>query len=227
MEIAGLYRAGHNRPMVYLCREISSIVPRLCPEPGFLWQWPFMAGGLRVFSTNPLYSKLVYQLAPAALVSAVGIVLLSSLARPVSTPPQATPVATAVKTEAVFTPTPRSAEPAQLTEQAADQPATAVAAKGAAKPKPQPRKVAAAEAAAPRQPDVTAVPLPVAAPVAQASPAPPAPDRSMMARLRGVTAVVTSIPQQTYSKVTGWFAHEEPPRPPADIPAQDLIKASM
>jgi hypothetical protein len=188
-----------------------------------------MAGGVRVSSTNTLYSKLACQLAPAALVSAVGIVLLSSLGRPVSAPPQvAPPAATAVKTEAVFTPTPKPAEPAQLTEPAAEQPASAVAAaRPTAKLKPQPRKFAAAEAPAPRLPDSAAVPLPVAAPVAQVSPAPPAPDRSMMARLRGASAVVTSIPQQAYSKVTGWFAHEEPPRPPAEIPAPDLTKASM
>jgi len=177
---------------------------------------------LRVFSTNPLYSKLIYQLAPAAVVSAVGIVLLSSLAKPVSAPPQATPVATAVKTEAVFTPTPRPAEPAQRTEQVAEQPAVT---RSAAKPKPQPRKIAAAELPAPRQPDVEAVPLPIAPPVAR--PAPPATDNSMLGRLRGVTATVTGIPQRAYSKVSGWFAREQPPRPPADIPAQNLIKASM
>lgn len=177
---------------------------------------------MRVFSTNPLVSKLVYQLAPAALVTTVGIVLLSSLARPVSAPPQATPVAAATKTEAVFTPTPRPAEPAQIAEQ------PAAAARAATRQKPQQRKVAAIELPASRQSAAVAAPLPIAPPATpQLAAAPANNDRTVMGRLRGVTASVTSIPRRAYSKVTGWFAYEEPPRPPAEIPAQDLIKASM
>jgi hypothetical protein len=178
---------------------------------------------MHVFPINPFVSKLVYQLAPAALVTTIGIVLLSSLAKPVSAPPQSTPVATAMKTEAVFTPTPRPAEPAQI----AEQPAAAVATR-AAKSKPQPRKVAATELPELRQPATAATPLPIAPPASpQPAVAPADNDRTMIGRLRGVTATVTSIPQRAYSEVTGWFANEEPPRPPADIPAQNLIKASM
>ena len=40
-----------------------------------------------MLTTNPLVSRLILQLAPAALVSAIGIVLLSSLAKPAFVPP--------------------------------------------------------------------------------------------------------------------------------------------
>lgn len=177
-----------------------------------------------MFPNNPLVSKLVFQLAPAALVSAAGIVLLSSLARPVSAPQQAVPAMTAMKTEAVFTPTPRPAQPAPVVEQRAT---AAVTPRPAVKPNPQPPKVATTELPLPppRQPAPVAVPSsPPAVPPAVA--ASNSDDRTIMGRLRGVTATVTNIPQQAYSKVSGWFADAEPPRPPAEIPAQNF-KAAM
>lgn len=171
-----------------------------------------------VFPTNPLLSKLVYQLAPAALVSAVGIVLLSSLAKPVSAPPQGTPTTVAVQTEAVFTPTPRPVVPEQ---------ASAAAAPTAPKSKPQPRKVAAVEVPTPR-PAPVAAPLPIAPPiVAEQTVAAPATDRTVMDRVRGVTATVGSLPHAAYSKVASWFSADEPPRPPGEIPTQNFSKVAM
>jgi hypothetical protein len=174
-----------------------------------------------VASTKSLYSKVLYQLAPAALVSAVGIALLSSLAQPVAAPPQAAPVNLAVRTEAVFTPTPKVV----AAPQAVEEPAVA-AAHPVAKPKPQ-SKVATTETPLPRQPAVVADPLPITPPVAEQPVVLPAPEqKGVMARLRGIGSTVARVPQQTYSTVTGWFSRDEPPRPPAEVPQQDFI-ASM
>jgi hypothetical protein len=178
---------------------------------------------LPVFPIHPLVAKLIYQLAPAALVSAAGIVLLSSLAQPAfAPPPVVAPPLPALKTEAVFTPTPRAAEPAPV--QVAEQPAPVppAPARPAAKPKLQPRKLASVEMPLPRQEPVAATPLPAAPPVAAQAPAAPPTNRTVMARLRDATASVTSIPVRAYSGVAGWFAHEEPPRPPAEVPAADF-----
>lgn len=178
-----------------------------------------------MFPTHPLVAKLIYQLAPAALVSAAGIVLLSSLAKPAfAPPPVVAPPLPALKTEAVFTPTPRAAEPApvQVAEQPVPQPAPPAPARPAAKPKPQPRKLASIELPLARPEPVAATPLPVAPSVAAQPPAAPTANRTAMARLRDVTASVTSIPVRAYSRVAGWFAHEEPPRPPAEVPAADF-----
>jgi hypothetical protein len=171
-----------------------------------------------VLPNGPLLSKLIYQLAPAALVSAAGIVLLSSLAKPAFAPPPAVaPPLPTLKSEAVFTPTPRAAQPAPV--QVAEQPALPPAVtRPAVKPKPQPHKLAAAELPLPplRQQPIAAEPQPVAPPAA------PSTNRTVMTRLRDATASVTTIPGRAYSRVAGWFAHEEPPRPPAEVPAADF-----
>ena len=61
--------------------------------------------------TNPfaarLFSRLVTQLVPAALVTGVGILLLSNLAKTPDTTPVAVPVETAINAEAIFKITPR------------------------------------------------------------------------------------------------------------------------
>ena len=64
--------------------------------------------------TNPfaarLLSRLITQLVPAALVTGVGILLLSNLARTPDTTPVTAPVETAINAEAVFKVTPREPE---------------------------------------------------------------------------------------------------------------------
>ncbi len=66
--------------------------------------------------TNPfaarLFSRLVTQLVPAALVTGVGILLLSNLAKTPDTMPVAAPVEAAINAEAVFKITPREPEEA-------------------------------------------------------------------------------------------------------------------
>jgi hypothetical protein len=194
------------------------------PRTSVLWHWRIHARGkLPVFSTHPLVAKLIYQLAPAALVSAAGIVLLSSLAKPAFAPPPVVPPPLpALKTEAVFTPTPREPAPVQVAEQPAPQPVPQSPARPVAKPKLQPHKLASVEMPLPRQEPAAATPLPAAPLVAAQPPAAPTTNRTVMARLRDATASVTSIPVRAYSRVAGWFAHEEPPRPPAEVPAADF-----
>jgi hypothetical protein len=67
-----------------------------------------------VFRTNPfatrLFSRLVTQLVPAALVTGVGILMLSNLAKAPDTTPPAPSVETAINAEAVFKITPREPE---------------------------------------------------------------------------------------------------------------------
>ena len=64
--------------------------------------------------TNPfaarLFSRLATQLVPAALVTGVGILLLSNLAKAPDATPLAAPVETAINAEAVFKITPREPE---------------------------------------------------------------------------------------------------------------------
>ena len=126
-----------------------------------------------------------------------------------------------LKTEAVFTPTPRAAEVAAV--QIAEQPAPPIPApRPAAKPKPQPHKFAAIEPPTPRLQQIAAAPLPVAPPVAAQPPTAPTGNRTVMTRLLNATTSVTSIPGRAYSRVAGWFAHEEPPRPPAEVPVAEF-----
>src|SRR6476646_8342031 len=96
------------------CRQISYIVPRFSPEPLVLWPVPHCFWGILVLQTNPfaarLFSRLVTQFVPAALVTGVGILLLSNLAKTPDTTPVAAPVETAINAEAVFKITPREPE---------------------------------------------------------------------------------------------------------------------
>jgi hypothetical protein len=81
-----------------------------------LWPVPHCFWGILVLQTNPfaarLFSRLVTQLVPAALVTGIGILLLSNLAKTPDTAPVAAPVDTAITTEAVFKITPREPEEA-------------------------------------------------------------------------------------------------------------------
>jgi hypothetical protein len=186
-----------------------------------------------VLRTNPfatrLFSRLVTQLVPAALVTGVGIALLSNLTKTPDTTPPAASVETAINAEAVFTITPREPEA----------PAPAAAIKSAA-----PRAVAAPKQVAgstvntalpPRRPvndqQVASAPLPL--PTVQIPTQPqvavtaPVEDNSMMGKLRSATASVQRLPQWTARSVAGWFSAEAPPpRPPASVPTQNF-QASM
>jgi hypothetical protein len=184
-----------------------------------------------VFRTNPfatrLLSRLLTQLVPAALVTGVGVLLLSNLAKAPDTTPPAASVETAINAEAVFTITPREpkAPPPPAIKSAAPR---AVAA---------PKQTAAAvnTTLPPRRPvsdqQVSSAPAPL--PTVQI-PAPPqvavtAPveDNSVMGKLRSATATVQRIPQWTARSVAGWFSAEAPPpRPPASVPTQNF-QASM
>jgi hypothetical protein len=162
-------------------------------------------------SPHKLFSKLLFQLVPAVVVTVMGVVLLSSLNEPV---PPATPTAaadTAITAEAVFTPTPKALEPEQKVAHAKPKPAAATTAR--------PHKVAAGEPMPAQPAEVAAAPLPIV-PVAEA-PQPAAAETassSVMGKLRGVTASAQALPQRVYSRMASWFAPSEPLRPPADVP---------
>ena len=186
--------------------------------------------------TNPfatrLFSRLVTQLVPAALVTGVGIALLSNLAKTPDTTPPAASVETAINAEAVFTATPRESVEAP---EANEQTAKAAASRTVAKPKPlatnvpiPPRKPSD-DPATGRQIASVPAPLPIVQIPAQPQVAVTAPveDNSMMGKLRSATASVQRLPQWTARSVAGWFSAEAPPpRPPASVPTQNF-QASM
>jgi len=181
-----------------------------------------------VLRTNPfaarLFSRLATQLVPAALVTGVGILLLSNLAKAPDATPLAAPVETAINAEAVFKITPREPEAVPAVKSAA--PRVNAAPKQAAastvntvQPPRKPtgeRQIASAPA-----------PLPTVQIAAQppAAAAPAADDSSVMGKLRSATASVQRIPQWTARSVAGWFSAEAPPRPPASVPTQNFQAA--
>jgi hypothetical protein len=185
-----------------------------------------------VLRTNPftarLLSRLVTQLVPAALVTGVGILLLSNLAKAPDTTPVATPVETAINAEAVFKITPREPEEAPAAKTAAPR-VTAAPKQTAVNTVLPPRKPASErQVATERQVASVPAPLPTvqipAQPQVTASTA--TEDHSVMGKLRNATATVQRIPQWTARSVAGWFSAEVPPRPPAPVPAQNF-QASM
>jgi hypothetical protein len=167
---------------------------------------------------------------PAVVVSTAGVLLLSNIgSEPAGvTPPAA--VDQAITAEMVFTPTPHPA--VEATHTLAPQ----------AKPKPHAvRKVATAELVPTRQEgyqeshqdEVAAAPLSITpqpespATVAAASGGNPVMAKMLMAKLRSARNTILTMPQRAYSRMTGWFSDGEPPRPPADVPVQNLLNASM
>jgi hypothetical protein len=189
--------------------------------------------GILVLRTNPftarLFSRLVTQLVPAALVTGVGILLLSNLTKTPDTTPVAASVETAINAEAVFKVTPREPEEAPAAKNAAPSAAPRIA----AAPKQVPGSTVTT-ALPPRRPasdkQIASAPAPlptVQIPVQpEAAPTAAVEDTSMMGRLRNATASVQRIPQWTARSVAGWFAVEAPPRPPAPVPTQNF-QASM
>jgi hypothetical protein len=207
-------------------RQISHIVPRFGPEPLVLCLLPQCFGGILVLRTNlftaQLLSRLGTQLVPAALVTGVGIALLSNLAKTPDTTPAAAPVETAINAEAVFKITPREPEEAPPAKSAGPR-VTAAPKQTAVNTVLPPRKPASE-----RQVASTPAPLPtvqVAAPP-PVTVTPTVEDSSVMGRLRSATATVQQIPQWTARSVAGWFSADAPPRPPAPVPTQNF-QASM
>jgi hypothetical protein len=181
-----------------------------------------------VFRNHPLVARLLprllYQLVPAALVTTVGVVLLSNLAKVSDTPPVTAPVDTAINAEAVFKIVPR--EPVEEASAEAKPDAKRLAAaRAAANPKPPvagtPRK-AANEAAAPRQVAGAAAPLPIVQIPEPPAPAAPDSENTVMSKLRSASTAVQRIPQWATRSVAGWFSADAPPRPPAPVPTQNF-----
>jgi len=167
-----------------------------------------------------LLPRLLYQFVPAALVTTVGVLLLSNLAKAPDTPPAAAPIETAINAEAVFKIVPR--------EMSADAEQDSRRAKGvpprpAANPKPP-----AINTAAPQSRKLASLPAPLPiVPIAEPpQPVAAAPDGGVMSKLRSATAAVQQIPQWAGRSVAGWFAADTPPpRPPALVPAQNFQAA--
>ena len=207
-------------------QQISYIVPRFSPEPLVLWPVPHCFWGGLVLQTNPfaarLFSRLVTQLVPAALVTGLGILLLSNLAKTPDITPVAAPVETAINAEAVFKITPREPEEAPAVKSVA--PRITAAPKQATVNTVLPPRKPASE----RQIASTPAPLPTVQIAAQ-PPMPAAPtadDSSVMGKLRSATVTVQRIPQWAARSVAGWFSADAPPRPPAPVPTQNY-QASM
>lgn len=170
-----------------------------------------------------LFPKLATQLVPAAVVTALGALLLSNLSK---APAGASAIATvpvAITAEAVFTATPRTAE---------QQPASADdVALPVAKPKavvlrvaPPPRKtVEEPRQVEPRQAAAVSTPLTIVQLPPQAQT--PAPEPTMMGRVWGTTTAVAAMPVRAAQSVTGWFMAATPPRPPASVPLQEFQAA--
>ena len=179
--------------------------------------------------TNPfaarLFSRLVTQLVPAALVTGIGILLLSNLAKTPETTPVAAPIETAINAEAIYKITPREPEEAPAVKNVAPRitaapKQTATSTVNTVLP---PRKPASE-----RQIASTPAPLPTVQIAAQ-PPVPAVPtadDSSVMGKLRSATATVQRIPQWAARSVAGWFSADTPPRPPAPVPKQNF-QASM
>jgi hypothetical protein len=180
-----------------------------------------------VLQTNPfaarLFYRLVTQLVPAALVTGIGILLLSNLAKTPDTTPVAAPVETAITTEAVFKITPREPEEAPAVKSVA--PRITAAPKQAAVNTVLPPRKPASE----RQAASVPAPLPIVQipePPQAAAAAAPSDGTTVMGSLRNATATVQRIPQWAARSVAGWFSADTPPRPPAPVPAQNF-QASM
>jgi hypothetical protein len=169
-----------------------------------------------------LFSRLVTQLVPAALVTGIGILLLSNLAKTPDTTPVAAPVETAITADAVFKITPREPEEAPAVKSVAPRITAA------------PKQASVNTVLPPRRPaserQVASVPAPL--PIVQipeppaAAAAAPSDGTTVMGSLRNATATVQRIPQWAARSVAGWFSADTPPRPPAPVPTQNF-QASM
>lgn len=176
-----------------------------------------------MLSINPvvarLLPRLITQLAPAALVTTVGVMLLSSLGKAPSAVPDTPPVEVAINADAVFKVTPREA----VDDRDQDAGKTA-SSRAAVKPKPLAANTVApqsrkANEPAPRQLASAPAPLPIV-------PIPEQPqtrnsENVVVSGLLSATATVQRIPQWAARSVAGWFTEAAPPRPPAPVPTSN------
>lgn len=175
-----------------------------------------------MFKTNSfaarLFPKLAYQLLPAAIVTTVGVILLSSLAKAPPPAPEPAPVETAINGDAIFKAVPRELAEQDAKPVKASKP-KAVAVNTVA---PQTRKPAPEIVAAPPQVVAVLGPEPP-----QVSPvAPPNNESTVMNKLLAIPTTVWEMPGRAARSMSGWFAESEPPRPPAPVPRADF-RASM
>jgi hypothetical protein len=184
-----------------------------------------------------LASKLAFQLVPAAIVSAVGIILLGSLAKAPDPTSVAAPAVTVIQAEATFRVIPRQAADtetdntddadARRAKAAAPRPAKPKAA-AAKEPAPQQRKVAAVEAATPapaEPPPAPAAPQPGTANTT-ASPAASDGGNFIVTGWQRVTAAAERLSRWAQPP-SEWFERSAPPRPPAPIPERNFVDVSL
>lgn len=177
-----------------------------------------------------LAPRLMFQLVPAVIVSAIGIILLGSVGKTPDPAPAAAPAETAIEGQAVFRIVPRETASAAI-ERADDADARRVkaAAPRPAKPKTtaakepvqQPHNVATAEPTipAPLEP-------PAAAPQPGAAPAPPSGGNFITTGWRRVTAAAERLTQWVQPP-SEWFERSPPPRPPAPIPERNFVNVAL
>jgi hypothetical protein len=211
-------------------RQNSHIVPRFGPERLVVWRHCIAPGGTPVLSINPrvarLLPRLITQLVPAALVTGVGVMLLSNLGKTPSPAPDTPPVEVAINADSVFKITPREAVDDR------DQDAgKAAGSRAAAKPKPLAANTVAPQSRkatepAPRQLASAPAPLPIVPIPEQPQTAQaPSSDNVVVSKLQSATATVQRIPQWAARSVAGWFTEQAPPRPPAPVPTRNFQAA--
>ncbi len=190
-----------------------------------------------MLSINPLlarlFPKLAYQLVPAAVVTTVGVLLLSNLAKAPDITTDAAPVEAAINAEAVFRIVPRETAETVASPDAEREAKRVKAA--ASQPKPLPANTVTPQS---RKPGDPAAPRQVAsAPVAPpimlgpeqpqaVAVQPPGSENTVMSKLLSATTAVQQMPQRAARSVAGWFSESAPPRPPAPVPVQNF-QASM
>jgi hypothetical protein len=173
--------------------------------------------------TARLVPKLATQLVPAAVVTVVGVLMLGNLTKTPDVAPAVAPMPAAIKTEAVFTATPRPAEDEQLVKAAAARPVAKPKAVAVNIPTPPRKPTEEPRQIEPRQIANAPAPLPIVQIAAQPQDSPR--EVTMMGRVWGATTAVAGMPIRAAQSVIGWFAAAMPPRPPAPVPLQEFQAA--
>jgi hypothetical protein len=181
-----------------------------------------------------LAPRLMFQLVPAIIVSTVGTVLLSSLAKNPDPAPATAPAVTVIQAEATvrFVPRqPADAEAEWIPDPDAS-PAKAAAAR-TAKPKSvatnppaqQQRRVATVEPATSAPAEPPAAPQ-SNAPNTSAAPATAGGSNFLVTGWRRVTSAAERLSRWAQPP-SEWFEQSPPPRPPAPIPERNFTNASL
>ena len=166
-----------------------------------------------------LFPKLAVQIVPAAVVTALGALLLSNLSKAPAGASTAESAPVAITAEAVFTATPRpiEGEPAIVNDAVLPAPKPKIAALRAAPPARKPAEES-------RQVEAKQVAV-ASAPLAITPVEAPPPKPTMLGRVWGATTAVAGMPVRAAQSVTGWFSAAIPPRPPASVPLQEFQAA--